>query len=160
MIALKFSRRGKSNSRNPFSYFAGKRVSALANRSLLLPIKNLVQLDASTQIHCFARGEDAGCIKHNRFPMMVHAFVMTVETVGVENLAAFRPIRGRDFVLREDGMEWAFVHARTTVNTGVGINVKRWPPIGWRTRLDTIHRANGLAAIISQAQAGNYVGHD
>jgi hypothetical protein len=90
---------------------------------------------------------------------MVGTFKMTTQFGTVEQLTSSRMICGGNFVSGENSGIWALGYARTTVDAGLGVNIKSRPLLCRLTGVDAFHRTDIDTTVIAQAETGNYVGH-
>jgi hypothetical protein len=92
--------------------------------------------------------------------MMVDALIVPCNTNLADYLTTFGSIGGWDLVFREDGFKGAFWDACTTVDTGIGVDIKPWVLFKRLATHNTFHRAYINTSRITQAQTCNNMGHD
>jgi hypothetical protein len=116
-------------------------------------------LDIIGQIDDFPCFEFSDGIKNNRIAFGVLALILTSQVRSVDVLTASSFIGGRNFILRKDSFEGTFGNTGTTVNAGFWVYIHLGPTVVRITGDDTIDGTYFDAATVSEAEAGDDMGH-
>jgi len=122
-------------------------------------VKIVIRLDILGQVNHFTRSKRPNAIYNHWLAMMVNTLVVTGESDLADHFSAFGSVCSRDFIFWENSFEWAFGDTCTTIDAGIGVDIKPWILFLGLSAHDAFNRADVHAARISQAQACNDMGH-